>query len=56
VDQRDRRTSVALQNPQIAEQGGDLACRVLIDGMKPDQGIENEKRGSMKHDRGFQPL
>src|SRR5215469_4419260 len=56
VDQRDRRYSFALQNPQIAEQGGDLACRVFIDRVKSDQGIENEKSGPMKHERGFQTL
>ena len=24
--------------------------------MKPDQGIENEKSGTVKHERGFEPL
>jgi len=45
MDQGNGGTSLTLQEPEVAEQGGDLARRVFVDGMKPDQGIqESEER------------
>jgi hypothetical protein len=56
VDQRNGHAGLALKQTEVSEQGGDLARRIFIDGMKPDQGIENEKSGTMKQERGFEPL
>ena len=56
MDQPNRRAGLALQQAEVAEQCGDLAGRVFIDGMKSDQRIENEKGGTVKHERGFQAL
>ena len=56
VDQGNGRAGLALQNAEVTEQCGDLAGRVFIDGMKADQGIEDEKNRAVKHEGGLEPL
>src|SRR5215467_4690206 len=56
MDQRNSRTRLTLQNTEEAEQFGDLTGRVFIDRMKADQGIEDEKNGAVKPERGLETL
>ena len=56
VDYANRGAGLALEQAEITEQGGDLARRVFIDGMKPDQGIEKEKDRTMELERGLEAL
>ena len=56
MDERNGGFGLALQQAEVAEQCGDLAGRVFVNGMKSHQGIENEKNRTMKHERGFKPL
>src|SRR4051812_45462320 len=34
---------LALEGTEVAEQGGDLACVVLVDAVETDEGIEHEQ-------------
>src|ERR671922_2745206 len=56
MDERNGRARLALQEAEVSEQCGDLAGGVFIDRMKANQGIENEKNGTMEHERGFEAL
>ena len=56
MDKRNRRAGLALKQAEIAEQCRDFARRIFVDGMKPDQRIENEKNRPVKQQRGLKPL
>ena len=56
MDKSNRRAGLALQEPEIAEQRSDLTRGVFINGMKPDQRIENEKNRPVKQERGLEPI
>ncbi len=56
MDKSNRRAGLALQEPEIAQQRSDFAGGVFINGMKPDQRIENEKNRPVKQERGLEPL
>lgn len=56
MDKGNRCAGLALQQPEIAEQCRDLTCCVFIDGMKPDQGIEDEENRPVNEERGLEPF
>jgi len=56
MDKRNRRAGLALEQAEIAEQCSDFARRIFVDGMKPNQRVENEKNGPVKQERGLKPL
>ncbi len=56
VDERNSRTALALQETEIAEQCGNLAGGVFVDGMQADQGVEDEKSWAVKQESGLEPL
>lgn len=56
MDKANRRTGLALEQAEIAEQCRDFARRIFVDGMKPDQRVENEKNRPVKQQRGLKPL
>src|SRR6266516_2673617 len=56
MDKANRRAGLALEQAEIAEQCSDFARRIFVDGMKPDQRIENEKNRPVKQERGLEPL
>jgi hypothetical protein len=45
VNQEDGQVKLPLQFPEVREQRGDLSGVVLIDAVKPDQGIQDEQDG-----------
>ena len=56
VDKSNGCAGLALEQAEVTEQCGDLAGRVFVDGMKADQGVENEKNRAVKREGGFEPL
>jgi hypothetical protein len=45
MHQEDGGAEASLQGPQVGEQGRDLGDGVLVTGVEPHEGIENEQRG-----------
>jgi hypothetical protein len=56
MDEPDGRAGFALQEPEVTEQGGDFAGRILVDGVQADQRIQDQQSGPVKDECGFKPL
>ena len=56
MNQRNGGAALALQQTEIAEQCRNLAGGVFIDGVKADQGIEDEKNRAVKQESSLEPF